>query len=153
MADTSTVLIDPYLEHLWDRRGTDVLFTAGAPPLFRVDGAFGPAQDWGTLSSEDVERIVLSVLPPELPRAGDSADRREVRPGPSRADPGDRCHRYGQIDDPSVDHRPDKPQPGVSHRDGRGSDRVRPPAQPGGGEPAGGWSGRDLVPEGLAIGP
>src|SRR5437763_7664741 len=66
MADTSTVLIDPYLEHLWDRRGTDVLFTAGAPPLFRVDGAFGPAQDWGTLSSEDVERIVLSVLPPDL---------------------------------------------------------------------------------------
>src|SRR5437899_12326287 len=66
MAESSTVLIDPYLQYLWDRRGTDVLFTAGAPPLFRVDGAFGPAEGWGILSSEDVERIVLSALPPEL---------------------------------------------------------------------------------------
>ena len=34
----STAEIDPWLEELWDSRGTDLLLTSGALPLIRVDG-------------------------------------------------------------------------------------------------------------------
>ena len=30
--------IDPWLEELWATNGTDLLITAGAPPLVRIDG-------------------------------------------------------------------------------------------------------------------
>ena len=31
--------LDPYIREVWDRGGTDLLITAGAPPLIRLDGA------------------------------------------------------------------------------------------------------------------
>jgi twitching motility protein PilT len=60
---TDTSLLDPYLAQLWDRRGTDLLFTVGVPPLMRVDGALGSADGTTVLTAEDLNRIVGSVLP------------------------------------------------------------------------------------------
>ena len=66
MGEVATAEIDPFLAELWDRKGTDLLFTVGVPPLFRVDGVMLPAADAAVLTSDDTQRIVLSLLPPEV---------------------------------------------------------------------------------------
>jgi twitching motility protein PilT len=64
--ETDTSTIDRYLTELWDRKGTDLLFTVGVPPLLRVDGALGPSDGAEPLTPDDLMRIVRSVLPKEL---------------------------------------------------------------------------------------
>jgi twitching motility protein PilT len=53
--------IDDLLTELWDRGGTDLLLTAGAPPLVRIDGALHRLER-APLRPEDVERMVQGVL-------------------------------------------------------------------------------------------
>src|SRR5581483_3014570 len=65
MADVNTALIDPYLRELWDRRGTDVLLVAGAPPLMRCDGHIEPIGEQA-MRPEDTARTVRGVLAGEL---------------------------------------------------------------------------------------
>src|SRR3954452_12968697 len=65
MAEVNTALIDGYLRTLWDRRGTDVLLVAGAPPLMRLDGEILPLDD-AILRPEDTLRTVRGVLAGEL---------------------------------------------------------------------------------------
>jgi twitching motility protein PilT len=65
MTEVRVEAIEPYLLELWNHRGTDILLTAGVPPLLRIDGAMGPAEGAAPLQPEDIERIVVSVLPPE----------------------------------------------------------------------------------------
>jgi twitching motility protein PilT len=55
-----TAAIDPYLAMLWDRRGTDLLLTADAPPLLRINGEFVKYDD-NPLSADRVDAIVRSV--------------------------------------------------------------------------------------------
>src|SRR5438067_1339867 len=54
--------IESYLDELWERKGTDLLVTAGAPPLVRVDGELTPIEGATTLGSTDTEKLVLSAL-------------------------------------------------------------------------------------------
>ncbi|HUY62970.1 MAG TPA: PilT/PilU family type 4a pilus ATPase [Acidimicrobiales bacterium] len=54
--------IDPWLETLWEARGTDFLLTAGAPPLVRIDGAMRAVEGAAPLTPSSVERIVKAVL-------------------------------------------------------------------------------------------
>ena len=37
--------VERMLAHLWERRGTDLLLTVGAPPLVRLDGELFPVPD------------------------------------------------------------------------------------------------------------
>ena len=66
MAEIDTTAIDEHLWQLWDQKGTDLLFTAGVPPLLRVNGTMGPAEGAPVLTAADTERIVSSLLPPEV---------------------------------------------------------------------------------------
>ena len=66
MAEIATTEIDPFLTELWERKGTDLLFTVGIPPLLRIDGVMLPATGAAVLTNEDTERIVMSLLPPEV---------------------------------------------------------------------------------------
>ena len=43
-----------------------LLLTADSPPLLRVDGVLGPMAGVLTLSRDDVDRMVMSVLGEEL---------------------------------------------------------------------------------------
>jgi len=52
-----------WLEQLLERRGSDLLLVAGAPPAVRVDGRVLPLPE-GPLSGEEIEEAVLPVLPP-----------------------------------------------------------------------------------------
>lgn len=65
MARAKLEAINAYLKELWERRGTDLLLTAGAPPLIRVDGKL-QALDGGPLTPSDCQRLILSVLTEEL---------------------------------------------------------------------------------------
>ena len=42
MRSETSDAIEPWLDEVWDERGTDLLLTAGAPPLIRVDGEMRP---------------------------------------------------------------------------------------------------------------
>src|SRR2546427_307676 len=58
--------IETYLWQLWEAKGTDLLFTVGIPPMLRVDGMMRPAEGAQALGPDDTERIVTSLLPPEV---------------------------------------------------------------------------------------
>src|SRR2546426_11556496 len=66
MATTPTTLIDPSLQGLGAPHGTALLVQVGPPPLLRVDGAPRPATGSSKLDPEEVEKIVLTVLPEKL---------------------------------------------------------------------------------------
>jgi twitching motility protein PilT len=66
MAEIDTTAIEDYLWQLWNLRGTDLLFTAGVPPLLRVSGTMQPAEGATELTAEDTKRIVTGLLPPEV---------------------------------------------------------------------------------------
>ena len=64
MTEISTV--ESYLWQLWEAKGTDLLFTVGLPPMLRIDGQMLPAEGAQVLEADDTERIVTSLLPPEV---------------------------------------------------------------------------------------
>jgi twitching motility protein PilT len=65
---TRTQAIDPYLETLWDRGGTDLLLTADAPPLLRIDGQL-VRYDAADMTPKDIDAIVSSIVVPEMLQA------------------------------------------------------------------------------------
>jgi twitching motility protein PilT len=58
--------IDPWLTELWERGGTDLLLTAGAPPLLRVDGQMQPYDALSPLTPAELDKIVAQVLCDDL---------------------------------------------------------------------------------------
>jgi twitching motility protein PilT len=58
--------IDPWLQELWDRKGTDLLLTAGAPPLLRIDGQLQPYDALPPLTPAEVDKLVGQVLGEDL---------------------------------------------------------------------------------------
>ena len=62
MTTVKTDAIEAWVEELWDRKGTDLLLTAGAPPLMRLDGQMTPVAGVGALDADHVEKLVHSVL-------------------------------------------------------------------------------------------
>jgi twitching motility protein PilT len=58
--------IEPWLEELWSANGTDLLITAGAPPLLRIDGDMRPVAGEEPLSAARAERIILAVMGDDL---------------------------------------------------------------------------------------
>jgi twitching motility protein PilT len=54
--------IEPWLEELWDNRGTDLLLTAYTPPMIRVDGNMRPVTGGTPLTPETVEALVHGVM-------------------------------------------------------------------------------------------
>jgi twitching motility protein PilT len=61
-----SAVIDPWLTELWERGGTDLLLTAGAPPLLRVDGQMQPYDALPPLSPAELDKIVAQVLGDDL---------------------------------------------------------------------------------------
>jgi twitching motility protein PilT len=67
--------IEELLQEVWDRKGTDLLLTMGAPPLVRVDGQLAHMGD-EDLTADDVENLVAQTLSPALVKK--LKDEREV---------------------------------------------------------------------------
>ena len=68
--------IEPWLEELWDHRGTDLLLTAYTPPMIRVDGNMRPVTGGTPLSPESVEALVHAVIGKHL--VGRFVEEREI---------------------------------------------------------------------------
>ncbi len=66
MAHIDLGLIEPYLQTLWERRGTDLLLTAHNKPLVRIDGQLLPLEDEPVLDEDHCEHLILSVITDEL---------------------------------------------------------------------------------------
>ncbi|HEX9315096.1 MAG TPA: ATPase, T2SS/T4P/T4SS family, partial [Actinomycetota bacterium] len=66
MARAKSDLIDHYLDVLWDRKASDLLLTAGAPPLLRIDGMMTPMAGVAALLPEEIERMVLGILSEDM---------------------------------------------------------------------------------------
>ncbi len=58
--------IEGLVRDLWDRGGTDIHLTAGAPPQFRIDGELQPVAGREPLTEGDTEQLARKMLPPEL---------------------------------------------------------------------------------------
>jgi twitching motility protein PilT len=56
---------DPWLQTLWDQRGSDLLLTAESKPRVRVDGGLRPLESEAVLSSEEIAGLVDSMLSPD----------------------------------------------------------------------------------------
>ena len=54
--------IDRLLDELWLAQGTDLLLTAGLPPMVRVDGDLRPVEGKAVLTGEDTESLLAQVL-------------------------------------------------------------------------------------------
>jgi twitching motility protein PilT len=61
MATASAAPIEDLLSDLWDQGGTDLLLTAGAPPLYRIDGKLRPTE-YEALTEADTEELVRGML-------------------------------------------------------------------------------------------
>jgi len=66
MVPLNVSAIDRYLEAMWSLGATDLHFTAGAPPLVRVDGRLIPLADEKVLAADECAQLVLSVLNDDL---------------------------------------------------------------------------------------
>lgn len=65
MTQTQTLSLEDILKFGVQRNCSDVHLKAGAPPLFRLHGDLYPATNVPSLSPEDTQRLVFSVLPDE----------------------------------------------------------------------------------------
>jgi twitching motility protein PilT len=66
MTEPNTQPIDAFLTTLWGSRATDLLLTAAAPPFMRIDGVLVPLPGTASLTPDDTEHIVGTLLGDEL---------------------------------------------------------------------------------------
>ena len=64
LSDGSTANIDRLLSKLLERKGSDLHISTGAPPMMRVDGEMHPVAGYDTLSAEQVQRMLMPIVPP-----------------------------------------------------------------------------------------
>lgn len=59
-------LLNPWLETLWDRGGTDLLLTSGSQPFVRVNGDMSRLEGSPELDDQTIEQIIFSLVNEEL---------------------------------------------------------------------------------------
>jgi twitching motility protein PilT len=62
MSSEKFALIEPWLEILWSKGGSDLLLIAGSVPRIRVDGQLVPVEDGAELSGAQIDQIVQPFL-------------------------------------------------------------------------------------------
>jgi len=65
MAKPRVLRLDRYLDALLERKGTDLLLTAGAPPLMRLDGDLAPIDGEPVLTPDDTAQLVAEIITPD----------------------------------------------------------------------------------------
>ncbi len=62
MSNDPTAAIEPWLQQLWDKRGTDLLLSGGSAPRIRVDGRLVELEGVQVLTGEQISEIALPLL-------------------------------------------------------------------------------------------
>ena len=65
MSSTHNERLDPWLQVLWDRQGSDLLLVSGSRPRVRVDGSLQPLDNAPVLTGAEIEELVHSMLTPD----------------------------------------------------------------------------------------
>ena len=65
MKITDKEAVSPWLQILWDRRGSDLLLATGSAPRIRVDGVLSSLDDAPILSGEQINELVRTMLSPD----------------------------------------------------------------------------------------
>ena len=64
MQNTNSEAITPWLQMLWDQRGSDLLLAGGSAPRIRVDGKLRPVEGGPVLTGEQIDSLVRTLLNP-----------------------------------------------------------------------------------------
>ncbi|HXZ82222.1 MAG TPA: type IV pilus twitching motility protein PilT [Acidimicrobiales bacterium] len=64
MANVDSSAIDPWLQLLWDHKGSDLLMSAGSAPRLRLDGALVPIQGVPDLTPSQIRDVIGALLLP-----------------------------------------------------------------------------------------
>jgi twitching motility protein PilT len=64
--------VDRLLNALWEAKGTDLMLTAGLPPMIRVDGTLSPVAGEQPLAADDTDALLAEVLTPDQQDAWDT---------------------------------------------------------------------------------
>jgi twitching motility protein PilT len=64
LSDGSTAGIDRLLNKLLELKGSDLHISTGAPPMMRVDGEMRAVAGYETLQGEQVQRLLMPIVPP-----------------------------------------------------------------------------------------
>jgi twitching motility protein PilT len=62
--DIDTKEIEPWLEILWDQKGSDLLLSGDSAPRIRVDGKLRPVEGAPVLSGPQIDALVRTLLTP-----------------------------------------------------------------------------------------
>jgi twitching motility protein PilT len=62
--DIDTEAIAPWLQILWDQKGSDLLLAGGSAPRIRTDGKLRPVEGAVSLSGEEINTLVRTLLTP-----------------------------------------------------------------------------------------
>jgi twitching motility protein PilT len=62
MKDPDIQTISPWLEALWDRKGSDLLLATDSEPRIRVDGKLSAIENTTVLRGEEIDQIVRGML-------------------------------------------------------------------------------------------
>jgi twitching motility protein PilT len=68
--------LEVFLDALWESKGSDLLITAGVPPLLRIDGELTRMTDQPPLSPDDTHRLFVGLLTRR--QADDFTSRKEI---------------------------------------------------------------------------
>ncbi len=64
MNDTNIEAISPWLQILWDQKGSDLLLSGSSAPRIRVNGKLRPVEGAPVLSGKEIDTLVRTLLTP-----------------------------------------------------------------------------------------
>jgi twitching motility protein PilT len=64
--DTNLLPIEPWLELLWQKNGSDLLLVGNSPPRVRIDGLLFPVPGAALLTGRKIDEFVRSLFNPDL---------------------------------------------------------------------------------------
>lgn len=62
MPENTPQTIWPWLEILWEKKGSDLLLSGGSPPRIRVNGKLDPIEGAAIMTTPDIEEIVRPLI-------------------------------------------------------------------------------------------
>ena len=72
--------VDPWLQVLWDRNGSDLLLATGSQPRVRVDGQLSALEGTPVLTGDQIDEIVRVMLSPSSRRRRSTSTRTSTSP-------------------------------------------------------------------------
>ena len=80
--------IDPWLQVLWDKQGSDLLLVSGSTPRVRVDGGLRPLENAPVLTGAEITELVAQHVDSATRRPSSRSIRTSTSHSPGTTRPG-----------------------------------------------------------------